>query len=78
MLLCRGHEQYGFCQAGTSGISLDDDTMIIGSPGAYTWRGAAFTANVSSDYLYRDKTVFTTPVLDHEAAVHKYSYLGKY
>lgn len=72
----RGHEQYGFCQAGTSGIILDDDTMVIGSPGPYTWRGTAFATSVSSDYLQRDKTIYFVPVQDHEAPVDKYSYLG--
>ncbi|KAK3914130.1 Integrin alpha-PS1 [Frankliniella fusca] len=72
----KGHEQYGFCQAGTSGIVLDDDTMVIGSPGAYTWRGTTYVANISSDFLSRDKTVYFSPVLDHEAPVDKYSYLG--
>lgn len=72
----KGHEQYGFCQAGTSGIVLDDDTMVIGSPGSYTWRGATFVASTSSDFLGRDKTVYSSPVLDNEAPVDKYSYLG--
>lgn len=76
ILFCRGHEQYGFCQAGTSGIVLDDDTMVIGSPGSYTWRGTTYVTSISSDFLARDKTVYFSPVLDHEAPVDKYSYLG--
>ncbi|XP_034256700.1 integrin alpha-PS1 isoform X2 [Thrips palmi] len=72
----RGHEQYGFCQAGTSGIILDDDSLVVGSPGAYTWRGTTFATSISSDFLARDKTVYFSPVLDHEATVEKYSYLG--
>ena len=50
--------------------------MVVGSPGAYTWRGTTFATSISSDFLARDKTVYFSPVLDHEAIVDKYSYLG--
>ena len=56
---------------------LDDDTVVIGSPGSYTWRGTTYVTSISSDFLARDKTVYFSPVLDHEAPVDKYSYLGK-
>ncbi|XP_069676356.1 integrin alpha-PS1 isoform X2 [Periplaneta americana] len=71
----RAHEQYGYCQAGTSGLLLDD-TAIIGTPGPYTWRGTVFIISVSENYLNRDKTIYHGPLLDNESPVDKYSYLG--
>lgn len=76
VIFYRGHEEYGLCQFGTSGVILGDDSMVVGSPGAYTWRGTTFATSISSDFLARDKTVYYSPVLDHEATVDKYSYLG--
>ncbi|XP_075237654.1 multiple edematous wings [Lycorma delicatula] len=72
----RAHEQYGYCQAGTSGILLDDNTAVVGTPGPYTWRGTVFVFSVSDDYLERDKTYYYAPVQEPEAPVEKYSYLG--
>ncbi|KAJ9584377.1 hypothetical protein L9F63_021271, partial [Diploptera punctata] len=71
----RAHEQYGYCQAGTSGL-LMDDMAVIGSPGPYTWRGTVFVISVSDSYLTRDKTIYHGPLLEHESPVDKYSYLG--
>ena len=76
IMFCRAHEQYGYCQAGTSGL-LMDDMAVIGSPGPYTWRGTVFVMNVSERYLTRDKTIYHGPLLEHESPVDKYSYLGK-
>ncbi|KAK7872445.1 hypothetical protein R5R35_014243 [Gryllus longicercus] len=87
---CRGrpiqlaHEQFGFCQAGTSGALLADDEAVVGSPGPHTWRGTMFLQNISTaDFLTRDKTVYYGPVLDpvkkyaqDVSPVDKYSYLG--
>ncbi|XP_054286091.1 integrin alpha-PS1-like isoform X2 [Macrosteles quadrilineatus] len=70
------HEQYGYCQAGTSGLLLSDDSALIGTPGPYTWRGTVFVFNVSEDYLNRDKNFYYGPVLENDAPVDKYSYLG--
>lgn len=70
------HEQYGYCQAGTSGMLLDDDTAVIGTPGPYTWRGTVFVFSVSDDFLNRDKAFYYGPLTEHEAPVDKYSYLG--
>lgn len=75
-LFSRGHEQYGYCQAGTSGFVLDDDSIVMGSPGSYTWRGTTHVTSISSNYLERDKTIYFSPISDHEAPVDKYSYLG--
>lgn len=73
----RAHEQYGYCQAGTSGMLLKDDTALIGTPGPYTWRGTIFVFSVADDYLSRDKAYYYGPLLENEAPVDKYSYLGK-
>ncbi|XP_046678845.1 integrin alpha-PS1 isoform X2 [Homalodisca vitripennis] len=70
------HEQYGYCQAGTSGLLLNDDTALIGTPGPYTWRGTVFVFSVSDDFLLRDKNFYYGPVIEGEAPVDKYSYLG--
>jgi len=73
----RAHEQFGYCQAGTSGILLDDDTALIGTPGPYTWRGTVFAVSVSDNFLRRDKTLYYGPLTEDESPVDKYSYLGK-
>ena len=46
-ILSRAHEEWGYCQAGTSAILLADKTALIGTPGPYTWRGTVFA--VSTD-----------------------------
>ncbi|XP_063705337.1 integrin alpha-PS1 [Culicoides brevitarsis] len=72
----RAHEDYGFCQAGTSGAMLEDGTMIVGAPGPYTWRGTMFLTATGGNYLSRDKTQYYTPHMDLNSPVDKYSYLG--
>ncbi len=72
----RAHEQFGYCQSGTSALLLDDDTAVIGTPGPYTWRGTVFAVSVSDDFLRRDKTVYYVPLPPDESPVDKYSYLG--
>lgn len=72
----RGHEEYGFCQAGTSGTILDDGTMILGTPGPYTWRGTIFVTSIGGEYLKRDKTRYYGPHDDATSPVNKYSYMG--
>ncbi|XP_063233340.1 integrin alpha-PS1 isoform X2 [Bacillus rossius redtenbacheri] len=71
----KAHEQYGYCQAGTSGVLLND-TAVIGTPGPYTWRGTVYVISVSDDYLSRDKTMYYGPLSDLDYPVDKYSYLG--
>ncbi|XP_011558846.3 integrin alpha-PS1 [Plutella xylostella] len=79
---CRGrpvqreHEEYGFCQAGTSSALLPDDTLLLGSPGPYTWRGTVFRQDAKEDLLERDSVVYMAPVEDGFSPVEKYSYLG--
>ncbi|XP_068633179.1 integrin alpha-PS1-like isoform X2 [Battus philenor] len=79
---CRGrsvikeHEEFGFCQVGTSSSLLDDDTLLIGSPGPYTWRGTIFTHDTNDDLLERDMSFYMAPVEDGLSPVEKYSYLG--
>ena len=76
-LFCSAHEEWGFCQAGTSAILTEDQTALIGAPGPYTWRGTVFAYSVEDDYLFRDKTHYHIPVREGEAPVDKYAYLGK-
>ncbi|XP_025410272.1 integrin alpha-PS1 isoform X2 [Sipha flava] len=83
MVPCKGREtekgqaQFGYCQAGTSGVLLEDDTVVIGSPGSYNWRGNIFMVSVSDDFLHRDKTCYYSPVRDIEVSpVESHSYLG--
>ncbi|CAL4109248.1 unnamed protein product, partial [Meganyctiphanes norvegica] len=71
----QGHEQYGFCQAGTSGLLLDDEALL-GVPGPYTWRGTVHTSNTSDNFLLKDKTQYFGPVTKNDSPVDKYSYLG--
>ncbi|XP_049873202.1 integrin alpha-PS1 isoform X2 [Pectinophora gossypiella] len=79
---CRGrsvqreHEEYSFCQVGTSSSLLEDDTLLLGSPGPYTWRGTIFTQDTLDDVLSRDHAVYMAPVEDGASPVEKYSYLG--
>lgn len=77
--LCfRAHEEYGFCQAGTSGVLTDSEELVaIGAPGPYTWRGAIFVSSISDDFLSRLKTTFHTPVTESDSPVDKYAYLGE-
>ncbi|XP_017852272.1 integrin alpha-PS1 isoform X2 [Drosophila busckii] len=72
----RQHEDYGFCQAGTSGALLDDNTMVLGTPGPLTWRGAIFVTEIGGEYLQRDKTIYYSDHLEASSPVDKYSYLG--
>ena len=46
-IVSRAHEEWGYCQAGTSAILLADKTALIGTPGPYTWRGTVFAVSTS-------------------------------
>lgn len=70
------HEEYGFCQAGTSGTLLDDGTVVLGAPGVYTWRGSLYLKNVAGSYLKRDKNIYYSPHEGNNPPMDKYSYLG--
>ncbi|XP_017090583.2 integrin alpha-PS1 isoform X1 [Drosophila bipectinata] len=72
----RQHEDYGLCQAGTSAALLEDDTMVLGSPGPFTWRGSIWVTQVGGEYLQRDKTTYYSDHSDSTSPVDKYSYLG--
>lgn len=72
----REHEDYAFCQVGTSGTILEDDTMVLGTPGPYTWRGTIFVTMIGGDYLKRDKFTYSGPHYENTSPVDKYSYLG--
>ncbi|KAF2364298.1 Integrin alpha-2 [Trinorchestia longiramus] len=73
--VAKGHQQYGFCQAGMSGLILEDE-VVLGLPGPYTWRGTVHTSNISKNFLLRDKTQYFGPVTENDSPVDKYSYLG--
>ncbi|XP_047487333.1 integrin alpha-PS1-like isoform X2 [Penaeus chinensis] len=70
-----GHQQYGFCQAGTSGLLINDEA-VLGVPGPYTWRGTVHTSNISDNFLFKDKTQYFGPVTEKDSPMDKYSYLG--
>ncbi|XP_057322797.1 integrin alpha-PS1 isoform X1 [Microplitis mediator] len=71
----KAHEQFGYCQAGTSGILTPEDRVVIGTPGPHTWRGTMYVFTVSDEFLLRDNTVYNAPMQD-ASPVSKYSYLG--
>lgn len=78
VILFRGHGQFGYCQAGTSGVLLEDDTVLVGAPGSCVWKGNLFMNSISDNYLRRDKTRYHSPVQDSEhPPVESNSYLGK-
>lgn len=72
----REHEQYAFCQSGTSGMILDDGTAVIGTPGVMTWKGTVFAVEVDGEFLSRDKTQYYGPHDNADSPVPNYSYLG--
>ncbi|KAK0076160.1 hypothetical protein PV325_005802 [Microctonus aethiopoides] len=71
----KAHEQFGYCQAGTSGILTSEDRVVIGTPGPHTWRGTFYVFTVSDEFLLRDNTAYNVPMQD-ASPVNKYSYLG--
>lgn len=73
----RQHEEFGYCQAGTSSFLLQDGTLILGSPGPYTWRGTIFIIDTNEDFLKRDQHVYLAPYSQSTSPVEKYSYLGQ-
>lgn len=75
-IFLRAHEQFGYCQAGTSGLFTSEDRVVIGTPGPHTWRGTLYLFTVSDEFLTRDNTIYNAPMQD-ASPVNKYSYLGK-
>lgn len=71
----KAHEEYGYCQAGTSSDISDTSDIVLGSPGPYTWRGTVFTNSIAFT-AKDDRTWYMAPVQDEDAKVNKYSYLG--
>ncbi|XP_029660210.1 integrin alpha-PS1 isoform X1 [Formica exsecta] len=71
----KAHEQFGYCQAGVSGLLTTEDRVVIGTPGPHTWRGTLYLFTVSDEFLSRDNTVYNAPMQDF-SPVNKYSYLG--
>ena len=76
LFISSAHEDWGYCQAGTSAMLTKDNMALIGSPGPFTWRGTVFAVSVEQDFLFRDKTHYHTPVKGNDAPVGKYSYMG--
>lgn len=62
---------------GTSGALLDDNTMVLGTPGPFTWRGTVFVTEIGGEYLERDKNMYYGDHTDNSSPVDKYSYLGR-
>lgn len=71
----KAHEQFGYCQAGTSGLLTSEDRVLIGTPGPHTWKGNLFLFTISDNYLDRDNNIYYAPMQD-ASPVNKYSYLG--
>lgn len=71
----QGHEEYGFCQVGTSCDISESSDLLLGAPGTYTWRGTTFANNIRFS-AKDDRTWYMAPVSDEEAKVDKHSYLG--
>ncbi|KAI1301767.1 Integrin alpha-PS1 [Halotydeus destructor] len=71
----KAHEEFGYCQAGTSGHISEDHDIVIGTPGPYTWRGTIFKNNVRFG-IRDDRNWYMGPLIDHASPVDKYSYLG--
>ncbi|XP_011505968.1 PREDICTED: integrin alpha-PS1 [Ceratosolen solmsi marchali] len=72
----RAHEQFGYCQAGTSGVlTSTDNYAVIGTPGPHTWRGTLYVITVSDDFIHKDTVVYSSP-MQEDSPVSKYSYLG--
>lgn len=75
----RGHEDFGVCQAGVASQLAEDDTLVLGTPGALNWRGALFSIATSAnrlDAVGLDKRWFSSELSDYRAFVNKVSYLG--
>jgi len=70
----KAHEEWSYCQAGTSGDVSSDYEIIIGTPGPYTWRGTVFTNSIT--YQLRDDKQWYSVPLENNSPVDKYSYLG--
>ncbi|XP_031335419.1 integrin alpha-PS1 isoform X2 [Photinus pyralis] len=70
------HQQFGYCQVGTSLALLNDGTAVIGSPGPFTWRGTIFVTEIAGEFLQRNKNVYIGPLNDRPEPINKYSYLG--
>lgn len=70
-----GHEEYGFCQVGTSCDISDTSDIVLGSPGPRVWRGTIFSNSISFTPK-DDRTWYMAPIQDNEAKVDYYSYLG--
>ncbi|CAH1238256.1 ITGA6 [Branchiostoma lanceolatum] len=70
-----GHQEYGYCQAGTAGgFSEDDKDVIFGAPGSYYWMGVLFATDVTD--RSSDLNVYKSPEDLEVAGVPRNSYLG--
>lgn len=78
LLNCSEHQEFGYCQVGTSLALLNDGTALMGSPGPFTWRGTIFAIEVGGEYIDRDKTVYIGPLSETPEPIDKYSYVGKF
>ncbi|XP_049818119.1 integrin alpha-PS1 isoform X2 [Aethina tumida] len=78
---CRGriadgyYRHFGLCQAGVS-IDFQDEMLIVGAPGVYTWRGIIMSKSIDENFLMKDNTVYQAHVDVEDTILDKYSYLG--
>lgn len=69
------HEDYGYCQAGTSGDISESSHIVIGSPGTHVWRGTVFTNSL--DFHAKNDLIWHMAASErHLSRVDAYSYLG--
>ncbi|XP_035689164.1 integrin alpha-6-like isoform X2 [Branchiostoma floridae] len=70
-----GHQEYGYCQAGTAGgFSEDDKDVIFGAPGSYYWMGVLFATDVTDQSS--DLNMYKSPEDLEVAGVPRNSYLA--
>ncbi|XP_074602428.1 integrin alpha-PS1-like [Brevipalpus obovatus] len=71
----RAHEEFGFCQVGTSADVSAENHLLLGTPGTYTWRGTIFNNNIRFG-IKDNKLWHHGPLSESVSPVDKYSYLG--
>lgn len=72
--VAKAHEEFGYCQTGTSAMITENNNALFGSPGPYTWKGTVFSNNVRKGI--EDDIQWYLGPLDANSPVDKYSYLG--
>lgn len=75
--VAKAHEQFGYCQAGTSVDISPDNDIVIGAPGPLFWRGTIFSNSIRFG-IRDDKSWYHGPLTNHDVPEmpDKYGYLG--